>query len=153
MIKIFIVEDQVMLRDSLARLIGGEHDMEVAGVTNDALQALELCRKLSPDLVLMDVVTGEDANGIAEAGRIRRELPDIKVVVMTALPEITFVDAARKAAVQSFVYKNADSQHLFYVIRSTMKGQGVYPGPAAASPFAVSFAVYAVAHGLIVPGT
>ena len=92
MIRILIVEDQAMLRDSLEHVIGGQADMEVAGVTNDASKAPELCRELMPDLVLMDVVTENDANGITFAGRIRQELPDIKIVIMTALPEITFIE-------------------------------------------------------------
>jgi DNA-binding NarL/FixJ family response regulator len=101
--------------------------------------ALELCHSLQPDLVLMDVLTANDANGITYASRIRHELPEIKIVIMTALPEITFVDEARKAGVQSFVNKNAGNDHLFYVIRSTMKGIGVFPGSESNPPFAAQF--------------
>ncbi|MDR2552660.1 MAG: response regulator transcription factor [Treponema sp.] len=133
MIRIAIIEDQVMFQDSLARFLGEQADMEVAGVSVDAAGASGLCRKCSPDLVLMDVITGSDSNGITAAAQIRKDFPEIKIVVMTALPEITFIDAAKKAGVHSFIYKNADSQHLLYVIRSTMKGQGVYPGPADSS--------------------
>ena len=129
MIKILIVEDMTLLRDSLTNIINGEKDMQVAGVTADANEALELCRKLAPDLALMDVVTQNSASGIAAAAEIRRELPDVKVVIMTALPEITFMDAARKAGAHSFVYKDSDSRHLLYVIRSTVNGKGIYPGP------------------------
>jgi DNA-binding NarL/FixJ family response regulator len=103
--------------------------MQVIGVTADADEALELCRKVAPDLALMDVVTENRANGIAAAAEIRLALPDVKIVIMTALPEITFMDAARKAGAHSFVYKDSDSQHLLYVIRSTMNGNGFYPGP------------------------
>ena len=139
MTKILIVEDQAMLRDSLEHVINGQADMEVAGVTNDASKALDLCRELKPDLVLMDVVTENDANGIIWAGRIRQELPEIKIVIMTALPEITFVDEARKAGAHSYINKNAGNEHLFYSIRSTMKGVGIYPSSADNSPFAEQF--------------
>jgi len=139
MIKILIVEDQAMLRDSLEHIIGEQPDMEVAGVADDASKAPELCRKLKPDLVLMDVVTENDANGITYTARIRRELPEIKIVIMTALPEITFVDEARKAGAHSYIYKSAGNEHLFYVIRSTMNGVGIYPGPADRQHFASQF--------------
>jgi DNA-binding NarL/FixJ family response regulator len=139
MIKILIVEDQTMLRDSLEYVIGGQPDMEVAGVTDDASKAPELCRKLMPDLVLMDVITENDANGITFAAQIRQELPDIKIVIMTALPEITFIEEARKARAHSYIYKNAGNDHLFYVIRSTMKGVGIYPGPEDKPPFTFQF--------------
>ncbi|MCL2029249.1 MAG: response regulator transcription factor [Deltaproteobacteria bacterium] len=129
MIKILIVEDQTLLRDALAKVISGQEEMQVAGFTANADEALDLCRKIAPDLALIDVVTQNKANGIAAAAGIRRELPDIKIVIMTALPEITFIDAARKAGAHSFVYKDSDSRHLLYVIRSTMEGQGIYPGP------------------------
>jgi DNA-binding NarL/FixJ family response regulator len=124
------VEDQTLLRDSLANLINGQEDMRVAGVTANADKALELCRELAPDLALIDVVTGNKANGITAAAEIRRELPDVKVVIMTALPEITFIEAARKAGVHSFIYKDSNSGHFLYVIRVTLNGHGVYPGPA-----------------------
>ena len=138
-IKILIVEDQAMLRDSLRQVIGEQPDMEVTGVTNDASKTPDLCHQLMPDLVLMDVVTENDANGITWAARIRQELPDIKIVIMTSLPEITFIEEARKAGAHSYINKNAGTEHLFYTIRSTMKGHGVYPGPSEASPFAAQF--------------
>ena len=58
---------------------------------------------------------------------------------MTQLPEITFIDEARKADAHSYIYKSSGNEHLFYVIRSTMNGVGVYPGPADKSPFASQF--------------
>ena len=129
MIRILIVEDMILLQESLAHIINGQEDMEVAGVTSSADDALALCRELVPDLALIDVVTEKKAIGIAAAAEIRREMPDVKVVIMTGLPEITFIDAARQADAHSFVYKDSTSDHMLYVIRSTMKGKGIYPGP------------------------
>jgi DNA-binding NarL/FixJ family response regulator len=129
MINILVVEDMDLLRDSLEKIINGQDDMQVVGCIADADEACALCRKLTPDLALIDVVTGTKANGIAAAARIRREMPDVKIVIMTALPEITFMDAARKAGAHSFVYKDSDSLYLLSVIRNTMNGRGTYPGP------------------------
>ena len=129
MIKIIVVEDQTLLRDALANIINSQDDMQVVGFTDNADNAPALCREFSPDLALIDVVTDNKANGITAAAQIRQELPEIKTVIMTALPEITFMDAARKAGVHSFIYKDSDSGHLLFVIRSTMKGKGMYPGP------------------------
>ncbi|MDR0442526.1 MAG: response regulator transcription factor [Treponema sp.] len=139
MIKILIVEDQTMLREALEHLISEQDDMEVAGTTDDAARAPELCRSLQPDLVLMDVVTANNSNGISFAAKIREELPTIKIVLMTSFQDITFIDEARKAKIHSFMVKNTGNEHLFYVIRSTMKGIGIYPGPADISPFAAQF--------------
>jgi CheY-like chemotaxis protein len=71
MIKIFIVEDQTMLRESLEHVIGEQSDMEIAGSTDDAANAPEQCRRLQPDLVLMDVVTKNNSSGITAYRKIR----------------------------------------------------------------------------------
>ena len=133
MIKVLIVEDQAMLKDSLEYILNNQDDIAVAGVTDDASNAPQLCRELKPDLVLMDVIT-KDANGIVFAAKIRKEMPQIKIVIMTAFPEITFVDEARKAGAHSFIYKSSGKEHLLYVIRSTMRGIGYYPGPTDKPP-------------------
>jgi DNA-binding NarL/FixJ family response regulator len=139
MIKILIVEDQTMLRESLEHVIGEQGDMEVAGATDDAANAPELCRKLQPDLVLMDVVTKNNSSGITYTARIRKEFPEIKIVIMTALPEITFAEEARKAGAHSFMDKDMGNDHLFHVIRNTKKGYSIYSGPQDRLYFAARF--------------
>jgi DNA-binding NarL/FixJ family response regulator len=65
MIKILIVEDQTILQESLEQIISEQSDMEVVGKTDDAALTPELCRKLNPNLILMDVVTKNESDGIA----------------------------------------------------------------------------------------
>ena len=139
MIRVLIVEDMILLQESLASIINGQDDMEIAGVTANGGEALALCRETAPDLALIDVVTEGKVNGIAAAAEIRQEMPNVKIVIMTALPEISFIDAARKAGAHSFVYKDSTSQHMLYVIRSTMKGKGIYPGPDDGAFAKISF--------------
>jgi DNA-binding NarL/FixJ family response regulator len=124
--KILIVEDQILLRDMLEKLINEQADMEAAGTTDDAALVLELCRKIKPDLVLMDVVTKNNSNGIKYAEEIRKKIPEIKIMIMTALPDITFVDEARKAGAHSFMDKDMGCDHLLYVIRKTLEGYSIY---------------------------
>jgi DNA-binding NarL/FixJ family response regulator len=138
-IKILIVEDQAMLRESLEHVISGQSDMEVAGSTDDAANAPQLCGQLQPDLVLMDVVTKNNSSGISYTAQIRKEFPGIKIVIMTALPEITFAEEARKAGAHSFMDKNMGNDHLFHVIRNTMKGYSIYSVPSDSQPFAARF--------------
>jgi DNA-binding NarL/FixJ family response regulator len=139
MINILIVEDQTMLRESLETLINEQSDMKVVGIAEDASKVPDLCRELKPDLVLMDVVTRNEANGITWTAQIRKEFPNIKVVIMTGFPEITFIEEARKAGAHSFIRKDAGKDHLFYTLHSTMNGIGIYPGPEDRSPFAEQF--------------
>lgn len=126
MAKILIVEDQTMLRETLASLINSQDDMEVAGQTDDAALAPELCRRLKPDLVMMDVVTKNRNSGLKYTAIIREEFPDIKVMVMTSLPEITFADDAKKAGAHSFIHKEMDKDQLLNTINSTLQGYSTY---------------------------
>jgi len=139
MVRIIIVEDQILMRDLLEEHISKQSDMEVAGVTDDASKAPALCVELKPDLILIDIVTKAGCSGLQFAKQIREEMPDIKVIVMTSYPEITFMEEAMKIKAHSYLHKSSGIEHLLYVIRSTIKGAGVYPSPADISPFAQIF--------------
>jgi DNA-binding NarL/FixJ family response regulator len=130
MIRILIVEDQVIMRDSLANLINGQEDMQVVGSIGNAAAAMDICRSKTPDLVLMDVRTENNENGIAAAAEIHALYPAIKIIIMTGMPEITYMESARRAGVESFLYKNITSETMLATIRSTMDGYGTYPREA-----------------------
>ena len=73
--------------------------------------------------------TENDSSGIVAAASIKEAHPDVRVVIMTGMPEITFVEQARAAGVDSFVYKNVGTAELIAVIRSTMEGYSTFPRP------------------------
>lgn len=127
MIKILVVEDQVVTRESLVHLINGEEDMHVVGSIGNAANALKLCEDFGPNLVLMDVCTEENESGITAAAEIRQQYPEMKIIIMTGMPEITYVNSSRKAGVDSFLYKNVRAETLLATIRSTMDGYGTFP--------------------------
>ena len=126
-IQIVLVEDQAMLRESLAIAIDSQEDMEVVAALSKATDALGAARAFSPSLMLMDVCTEDDASGISAAAQIKAELPDIRIIVMTGIPEITFIEQARAAGADSFVYKNVSTAELLSIIRSTMEGYSTFP--------------------------
>ena len=97
MIRVLIVEDQAILRESLARSVGDQPDMTVVAAIADASEALGVALKERPDMILMDVCTEHDSNGIVAAAHIKEQLPECRVIIMTGMPEITFVDQAREA--------------------------------------------------------
>ena len=129
MIRVLIVEDQAILRESLARSVGDQPDMIVVSAIADASEALGVALKERPDMILMDVCTEHDSNGIVAAARIKEQLPECRIIIMTGMPEITFVDQAREAGVDSFVYKNVGIDELFAVMRSTLAGYCTFPKP------------------------
>ena len=71
MIRVLIVEDQAILRESLARSVGDQPDMTVVAAIADASDALDVVLKERPDMILMDVCTEHDSNGIVAAARIK----------------------------------------------------------------------------------
>ena len=129
MIRVLIVEDQAILRESLARSVGDQPDMTVVAAIADASEALGVALKERPDMILMDVCTEHDSNGIVAAARIKERLPECRIIIMTGMPEITFVDQAREAGVDSFVYKNVGIDELFAVMCSTLAGYCTFPKP------------------------
>ena len=127
MIRVILVEDQAMLRESLAIAIDAQEDMEIIASLAKATDAIDAARTMHPDLMLMDVCTEDDASGISACAQIKRELPGIRVVIMTGIPEITFIEQARASAADSFIYKNVGTAELLSIIRSTMDGYSTFP--------------------------
>lgn len=130
MYEVMLVEDQAMLRESLVVAIDAQPDLHVVAQVADAAEAPALAERLHPALVIMDVCTENDSNGIVAARRIKEVLPDCRILVMTGMPEVTFVEQARNANVDSFVYKNVGIGELLSVIRSTLAGYSTFPTPA-----------------------
>lgn len=137
MIRTMIVEDQTMLRDSLVMAVNARSDMEVVAALSDAALAPDEVARVRPDVVLMDVCTENDSSGIAATRIIKGGDPEVRVIVMTGMPDITFVEQAREAGADSFVYKNLGTEDLLAVIRSTMDGYSVFPSTHAGEPWDV----------------
>jgi DNA-binding NarL/FixJ family response regulator len=123
--KILIAENETLLRESLEITINEQEDMETIGVASDATDAPELCRELSPDLVLISVVTEKNTNGMSACAKIRKEFPEIKIVVLTSRPENDVIKEATKAGAHSFFDKHVGIDDLLYTLRCTMSGMGV----------------------------
>ena len=77
--------------------------------------------------LVMDVCTENDESGLVAAEKIKKTMPQIKVIIVTSLVECSFIDRARKAGVESFWYKDAGKEELLEVMDRTMKGENVYP--------------------------
>lgn len=127
MITIVIVEDQGILRESLACTLNLQEDMQVARALSDAADALDVVRETNANLALLDVCTENGSSGIAAAKQIREACPDTKIVIMTSMPEITFIEQAKLAGADSFVYKNVGTEELLGIIRSTANGYSTFP--------------------------
>ena len=127
MTRVLLVEDDPMARQLLEIYIENSETYELTGSVESALFAEAFCRTHPVDMVLMDVCTAMNANGIDAARKIKRNIPQIKVIIITSQPECSFIDRAREARVDSFWYKSATAKELLTVMDRTLTGENVYP--------------------------
>lgn len=127
MINVLIVEDQKMVQENLETIIRHSSNYSLVGTISNAADAELFCMSETVNLILMDVCTSEDENGIDAAYVIKRRFPKIKVIIITSMPEYSFIAKAKAAMVDSFWYKEASSGELLDVMDRTMNGHHIFP--------------------------
>ena len=125
--KILIVEDQALARTYLCACVEKCADCQVAGTLFRADAALQRCNEGPIDLILMDICTESDSDGLAAAESIKKIYPQIKIVMVTSMLEGRFLDRARKIGADSFWYKDSPSGDLVGVIEGTLSGKHFWP--------------------------
>lgn len=127
MTKVMIVEDDPMASKLLEIFVKESDRYSVAHTIDNASMAEMYCLKNPIDLILMDVCTAMNANGLDAAAKIKKSFPHIKVIIMTSQPECSFIDRARSIGVDSFWYKESTAEKVIEVMDRTMNGESVYP--------------------------
>ena len=125
--KILIVEDQALARMYLCSCVEKSAGCEVAGTLTGADAALCRCGDGDIDLVLMDVCTSGNKDGIDAAAEIKAKFPKIKIIIVTSMVEVSYIERARAAGVDSFWYKDISPETLIDVIDRTMNGEHLFP--------------------------
>ena len=130
-IRIVIADDHSVVRQGLRLFLGLDPELEVIGEAANGQEALELARKLAPDVVLMDLLMPV-MDGITAIGAIRRELPDVEVLALTSVLEDASVVGAVKAGAIGYLLKDTDADELCRAIKAAAAGQ-VQLAPQAAA--------------------
>ena len=125
--RILIVEDQALARTYLCSCVEKCTDCEVAGALSRADAALSRCGEGDVDLILMDICTESDSDGLTAAESIKKLYPRIKIVMVTSMLEGRFLDRARRIGADSFWYKDSPSGDLVGVIEGTLSGKRFWP--------------------------
>lgn len=125
--KVLIVEDQQMPRQLLEIFISSNKDYVHAASLNDASLALAYCQNKEVDLILMDVYTFQGNSGLLAAEEIKKQFPNIKIIIVTSLPEYSWIKKAKEIGVDSFWYKDENKENIIEIIERTMKGEHIYP--------------------------
>ena len=119
--RILIADDHALFRDGLRSLLVAEGH-EVAGEAKNGREAVTLARELKPDLVLMDLQMPE-LNGIDATKLLTAELPDIKVVILTASEEDSKLFDAIKSGAQGYLLKNLEADTFFEMLDRAQRGE------------------------------
>ncbi|HWO74485.1 MAG TPA: response regulator transcription factor [Bacillus sp. (in: firmicutes)] len=123
MIRIVIAEDQQLLLGAFGSLLDLEDDMEVVGKASNGEEAVELVRKLHPDVVIMDIeMPGK--SGLEAAEELKDD--DCKVIILTTFARSGYFQRALKAGVSGYFLKDSPSEDLANSIRSVMAGRRIY---------------------------
>ncbi|MDF1768093.1 response regulator transcription factor [Maricaulis sp.] len=131
MIKVVIAEDQTLLRDALATLLGLERDIEVVGLAGNGREAHDVVRRKDPDLVLTDIEM-PDMTGLELADLLRREESRTRVLIVTTFDRPGYLRRAMEAGVSGFILKDGPSADLAGAIRRVMAGERVVAPELAA---------------------
>ncbi len=125
--KVLVVEDQAMPRQLFEMLISDREEYELLYSIESASVANIYCDRYDIDLIVMDVVMGDGSNGLDAAERIKASHPDIKIIIVTSMPEVSYIEKAKAIGVDSFWYKAGDTRDILDIMDKTMAGQHVYP--------------------------
>lgn len=126
--RVLIVEDQRMPREYMERALLDSEKYELAASVNGADVAFVICKQRPIDLILMDVCTIGNKDGIEAAAEIKATFPNIKIIIITSMVEVSYLDRAKAAKVDSFWYKDISPETLMDVIDRTMAGEHLFPG-------------------------
>jgi two-component system response regulator DesR len=124
MIKVYLVEDQGLVRGAVAALLSLDIRIEVVGQATNGQTALKDITESKPDIVLTDIEM-PIMTGIELAERLNRDFPDIKVVIMTTFSRAGYIRRSMAAGVKGFVLKEAPSDSLIATLKKVMAGQKV----------------------------
>ena len=125
--RVLIVDDQKMVRQMFETVLNGTSDYTIAGMAKTAAETVRICLEQEIDLVLMDVVMGYGMDGLDAAKQIKQKRPDVKIMIVTSMPETTYIDRAKEIGVDSFWHKEVQEQPLLEIMNRTMAGESVYP--------------------------
>ncbi len=123
-VRLVIAEDETITREMLARLLALEDDFDVVGTASDGVKALTVLRHQKPDVLLTDINMPQ-MNGIDLTDTLRREMPEIKVVILTIYNDDDRVFAAIKAGARGYVLKDSPPEETIAAVRAAGKGEAL----------------------------
>jgi DNA-binding NarL/FixJ family response regulator len=122
--RLVIADDHELARAGLRTMLIGQHGMQLLAEAKNGREALELCRRLQPDLALIDVRM-PDMDGLATCRSIKQEAPATHVILVTMHENPHYLVEALRAGASAYVLKDVTQRELLYTIRRVLRGESV----------------------------
>lgn len=128
--RIILVDDHPIVRQGLKTLIELELDCTVVAEADNGLEALRLTAQMKPDLLVIDLLM-PGMNGLDVARRVRQQVPDTRVMVLSMHADDAYVREALKAGASAYVLKEAKASEFIHAIREVLAGRRYLSHPLA----------------------
>ena len=120
-LRLLIADDHALVRQALRGMLEREPDIEIVGEAGNGREAVDLCRALDPNLVLMDVRMPE-MDGLEATRVIKHERPEVGVLMVTMHDNQDYMREAAKAGAAGYVLKDAPGDELISAVRRARRG-------------------------------
>ena len=121
-IRVLIADDHAVIREALRKLLEMQADIKVVGEACDGVEALEQCRSLRPDVVLLDIAMPQ-LTGVGAVSLIKQAVPETEVVILSMYEKEAYIHQTMKAGALGYVVKAAPSEYLLAAIRRASCGE------------------------------
>ena len=125
--KVVIAEDIRMIREIFESTVERAEGYMLAASFPTAVQAVRYVEKHDADLVLMDVLIPGSMSGLNAAEKIKSLKPDVKIIIVTSMPELSYEKRAKEIGVEGFWQKEIQEQPMLEIMDRVMAGETVYP--------------------------
>ncbi|MBV9231298.1 MAG: response regulator transcription factor [Chloroflexi bacterium] len=122
--KLVIADDQELARTGLRAMLTGQREVMVVGEAKNGVEALELCRRLRPDLALIDVRMPE-MDGLTTCRAIKQECPETSVIFVTMYENPEYLFEALRAGAGGYVLKDISQRDLMNAVRTVLRGESM----------------------------
>jgi DNA-binding NarL/FixJ family response regulator len=121
-ITVLLAEDHMIVREGFRKMLELEHDFKIVGEAQDGRQAVALTKKLRPEVVLMDIAMPL-LNGLEATRQIRKDLPNAKVLMLSAHSDDAYVTNAIEAGAMGFLLKQTSAHEVCRAVREVQNGK------------------------------
>ena len=123
-IRVAVADDDGLVRDGLGAILETYEDIELVGTAADGADALSLCRRETPDVVLMDIRM-PNMDGVVATREIKAELPEVKVVILTTFDDEAYIRSALSLGAEGYILKSSPADAIVESVRAVYRGHTV----------------------------